>query len=81
LLSDLYSPDDVHALPAINPTDRQQADDSEETSREKNSSGDFADENQADTAMALKVPGIQIFSPVGFTVVFELGQQLGHFFK
>ena len=59
LLSDLYSPDDVHALPAINPTDRQQADDSEETSREKNSSGDFADENQADTAMALKVPGIQ----------------------
>ena len=55
LLSDLYSPDDVHALPAINPTDQQQADDNEEIAREQNPSGDFADENQEDTAMALKV--------------------------
>ena len=56
LLSDLYSPDDVHALPAINPTDQQRADDNEELSHEKNS-GDFADQNQEDTAMALKVIG------------------------
>lgn len=55
MLSDLYSPDDVHALPGINPTDKQQADNNEEMSREKNSSGDFADESQADTAMGLKV--------------------------
>lgn len=81
MLSDLYSPDDVHALPAINPTDQQQADDNEEPAHEENSSGDFADENQADTAMASKVPGIQIFRRVGFTVVFELSQQLRHFFK
>lgn len=56
LLSDLYSPDDVHALPAINPTDQQRADDNEELAHEKNS-GDFADQNQEDTAMALKVIG------------------------
>ena len=56
LLSDLYSPDDVHALPAINPNDQQRADDNEELAHEKNS-GDFADQNQEDTAMALKVIG------------------------
>lgn len=56
MLSDLYSPDDVHALPAINPTDQQRADDNEELAHEKNS-GDFADQNQEDTAMALKVIG------------------------
>lgn len=56
LLSDLYSPDDVHALPAINPTDQQRADDNEELAHERNS-GDFADQNQEDTAMALKVIG------------------------
>lgn len=55
LLSDLYSPDDVHALPALNPTDKKQADDNEELVDDRNSSGDFADGNQADTAMALKV--------------------------
>lgn len=62
MLSDLYSPDDVHALPSINPTDKQQADENEEMSREKNSSGDFADESQADTAMGLKVISTEIFS-------------------
>lgn len=56
LLSDLYSPDDVHTLPAINPTDQQRADDNKELSHEKNP-GDFADQNQEDTAMALKVIG------------------------
>ena len=61
MLSDLYSPDDVHALPAINPTDKQQADENEEMAREKNSSGDFADESQADTAMGLKVISTEIF--------------------
>ena len=61
LLSDLYSPDDVHALPAINPTDQQQAEDNEEMAREQNTSGDFADENQADTAMALKVTSTEVF--------------------
>ena len=55
MLSDLYSPDDLHALPALNPTDKKQADDNEELVHDRNSSGDFADENQADTAMALKV--------------------------
>lgn len=55
LLSDLYSPDDVHALPALNPTDQTQTDDNEELAHDKNSSGDFADENQADSAMASKV--------------------------
>lgn len=31
LLSDLYSPDDIHALPAINTTDEQQANEEEES--------------------------------------------------
>lgn len=81
LLSDLYSPDDVHALPAINPTDQQLADDNEDVTHEKNSSSDCADENEADTAMALKVRGTEIFIRVGFTAVFELSQRLRHFFK
>lgn len=68
MLSDLYSPDDVHALPAINPTDKQQADDKEEMSREKNSSG-FADESQADTAMGLKVISTEIFFMLFFLYV------------
>ena len=81
LLSDLYSPDEVHALPSINTTDQQQTDENEEMAHEKNSSGDFADENEADTAMALKVLCTEIFIPVGFTAVFELSQRLRHFFK
>lgn len=70
MLSDLYSPDDVHALPAINPTDKQQADDKEEMSREKNSSDDFADESQANTAMGLKVISTESFF-MFFSCMFE----------
>ena len=55
MLSDLYSPDDVHALPALNPTDKKQADDNEELVDDRNSAADFADGNQADTAIAIKV--------------------------
>ena len=60
LLSDLYSPDDVHALPAINTTDQQQADDKEESYYEANSYDDFCAENEGDTAMALKVHIMEI---------------------
>ena len=72
LLSDLYSPDDVHTLPALNPTDKKQADGNEELAHDKSSSGDFADENQAHTAMGLKVTSAKLLICVGFTAVFEL---------
>lgn len=59
MLSDLYSPDDLHALPAINTTDQQQADDNEERDYEANSyPDDFCGENEGDTSRALKVRGI-----------------------
>ena len=62
LLSDLYSPDDLHALPAINTTDKQQVDDNEETGYEANSySDDFCGENEGDTSRALKVRSIEVF--------------------
>ena len=67
MLSDLYSPDDVHALPPLNPTDKKQADDNEELAHDKNSSSDFPDENQADNAMGLKVTSAKLFIRVGFT--------------
>jgi len=58
LLSDLYSPDDVHALPAINTTDQQEATEEEDSyDDEANSSDPLSCGNEeGDTMMALKVP-------------------------
>ena len=58
MLSDLYSPDDVHALPAINTTDEQQANEEEESYDDEAEpsvllSGGVEGDN---TAVALKVP-------------------------
>jgi len=56
LLSDLYSPDDVHALPAINTTDQQEATEEEDSyDDEANSSDPLSCGNEeGDTMMALK---------------------------
>ena len=54
LLSDLYSPDDVHALPAINTTDDPEGD-AEENNSEASPSDEWSGESDGDTVMALKV--------------------------
>lgn len=53
LLSDLYSPDDVHALPAINKTDDPEGD-AEENNSEASPSDEWSGESDGDTVMALK---------------------------
>lgn len=53
LLSDLYSPDDVHALPAINTTDDPEGD-AEENNSEASPSDEWSGESDGDTVMALK---------------------------
>lgn len=75
-MSDLYSPDDLHALPAINTTDEQQADEDEETGYEANSySDDYSVENEGDTSRALKVRIVVLsICVVFFNPVFELRQ-------
>ena len=54
LLSDLYSPDDVHALPAINTTDDPEGDE-EENNSEASPSDEWSGQSDRETITALKV--------------------------
>lgn len=53
LLSDLYSPDDVHALPAINTTDDPEGDE-EENNSEASPSDEWSGQSDGETITALK---------------------------
>ena len=70
MLSDLYSPDDIHALPAINTTDEQQANEEEESYDDEVEpdllSGGVEGDN---TAVALKVPVAEQIKTVSLAVL------------
>ena len=55
LLSDLFSPDDVHALPAINTTEQEQGTEDEESYEADFLDISFGDDEEDDTAVASKV--------------------------
>lgn len=63
MLSDLYSPDDVHALPAINTTDQQETEEEESYDDEDDSTNPLPGGDEAeDTAVALKVPCANVYT-------------------
>ena len=55
LLSDLFSPDDVHALPAINTTEQEQGTEDEESYEADFLDISFGEDEEDDTAVASKV--------------------------
>ena len=55
MLSDLFSPDDVHALPAINTTEQEQGTEDEESYEADFLDISFGEDEEDDTAVASKV--------------------------